>query len=145
MTTELALLIADLYEAAGTLRRIGETTAAAEGQTQARWQLMSAVSEHPETVPRAARRLGVTRQAVQRVANELVEARLAVYVDNPDHRTSPLLTLTGAGRDTLAAINRRAHDMNSAVARTLGASTVAELRTGVRRLITALPDYSSSS
>ncbi|MGW8557309.1 hypothetical protein [Streptomyces tubercidicus] len=41
MAEELALLVADVYEAAGALRRAGETLAAAEGQTQARWQLMS--------------------------------------------------------------------------------------------------------
>ena len=43
----MALLVADVYEAAGVLRKSGEAVAATEGQTQARWQLLSAVSETP--------------------------------------------------------------------------------------------------
>lgn len=140
MSTEIALLIADVYELAGALRRVGETTAASEGQTQARWQLLSAISDHPETVPRAARRLGITRQAVQRVANELAQLGLADYVDNPDHRTSPLLVMTEAGREKLEAINRRAAAMNRLLASRVGDSAVSEMRSGVRRLLAAVDE-----
>lgn len=107
MTDELPLLVADIYEAAGALRRAGETLAGAEGQTQARWQLMSVVSEEPQSVARAARRLGVARQGVQRIATNLVGDGLAVFQDNPDHRTSPLLALTDSGRQALSAITTR--------------------------------------
>ncbi len=89
MADEMALLVADVYELAGLLRRSGEAIAAREGQTQARWQFLSVISGDALTVPQAARRLGVTRQAVQRVANELVDDGLAELVANPDHRTSP--------------------------------------------------------
>ena len=49
---ELALLVADVFEAAGVLRRYGERTAATAGQTQARWQLLSVVSENLHTASR---------------------------------------------------------------------------------------------
>lgn len=62
MPDEMALLVADVFEAAGLLRRSGEAIAATEGQTQARWQLLSVVSEEPLTVAQAARRLGIARQ-----------------------------------------------------------------------------------
>lgn len=140
MADEIASLIADVYELAGALRRIGETVAAAEGQSQARWQVLSAVSERPETVARSARRLGVTRQAVQRVANELVNEGMAEFRDNPDHRTSPLLNLTESGRATLVAINRRARDVNRRLGRRLGAADVEATREGVQRFIAALAD-----
>lgn len=140
MADEIALLVADVYDLAGLLRRIGDTMAAPEGQTQARWQLLSAISEHPETVSRAARRLGVTRQAVQRVANELVHERLAEYRDNPDHRGSPLLALTDAGRDALTAINRRAQAFHRRLAHRLGPSRVSALRADVQRFIAVLAD-----
>jgi DNA-binding MarR family transcriptional regulator len=104
----MALLIADLYEVSGVLRRWGEAIAAGEGQTQSRWQVLSVVSEVPMTVPSAARRLGISRQAVQRTANELVDDGLARLTPNPDHRTSPLLELTEAGREVLARITRHA-------------------------------------
>jgi DNA-binding MarR family transcriptional regulator len=101
-------LVADVYELAGRLRDQGERIAAGVGQTQARWQLMSVVSERPLTVPQAARRLGITRQGAHRTANHLVGADLANFVDNPDHRVSRLLELTPAGREVLSAITARA-------------------------------------
>jgi DNA-binding MarR family transcriptional regulator len=138
MGDEVALLVADVYELAGLLRRTGEAAAAQEGQTQARWQLLSAISEESLTVPQAARRLGVTRQGVQRVANDLLAANLVELTVNPDHRTSPLLALTDSGRITLRALTRRARVMNERVGVALGAAGVAKTRSGVRELIAVL-------
>ncbi len=105
---EDSILIADVYEAAGALRTSGEVIAREEGQTLARWHVMAAVSEAALTVASAARRMGLTRQAVQRVANELVADGLASFAENPDHRTSPLLRLTPLGEELLTRIERRA-------------------------------------
>lgn len=135
---EFALLVADVYELAGALRRSGESLAATENQTQARWQLMSAVSEDSMSVPTAAARLGISRQAVQRVANDLVTDNLAVFMINPGHRTSPLLTLTETGRTTLSAIDRLARSTNRRNADRVGADTVTALRAGIGRILTAL-------
>ena len=73
-TPQIPLLVADLYEAAGALRRHGDRLAAAAGQSQARWQLVSVASAGGWTVPRIAHRLGITRQAVERVADDLLGA-----------------------------------------------------------------------
>ncbi len=136
---ELALLVADIYEAAGVLRRSGETIAGAEGQSQARWQLLSVISGGPITVAQAARRLGVTRQGVQRVANDLIDERLAVAGPNPDHRSSPLLELTPVGVATLRRINDRAEEINAEIAKKLNPTTVARTRQALRALIDATP------
>jgi DNA-binding MarR family transcriptional regulator len=135
---EVALLIADVYEAAGVLRRWGERIAATEGQTQARWQLMSAVSEGDWTVPAAAERLGTSRQAVQRIANELVEDGLVEFAANPRHRRSMLLRLTPGGRQVLAAINRRAARHHRAVTGALAAAELMHARAELRRLVDAV-------
>ncbi|MEV6317140.1 MarR family winged helix-turn-helix transcriptional regulator [Streptomyces sp. NPDC051776] len=141
MADEMALLVADIFEAAGALRRSGESLARAEGLTQARWQVLSVASDEPVTVARAARRLGVTRQNVQRVANDLVALGQAEYRSNPDHRGSPLLTLTPGGRDSLERIRDRA----SAIHRTLGAELpdeeIREARSFIRRLLAELGAY----
>lgn len=134
MTEELALLVADVFEAAGALRRAGEALAAAEGQTQARWQLMSVVSEDSLPVARAARRLGVARQGVQRIANELVRDGLAEFQDNPDHRTSPLLALTPTGRRALEAITVRAEAAHRAMGEGITQADLAAVRALLRRL-----------
>ena len=106
-----ALLVADVFDAAGVLRRYGERIAASAGQTQARWQLLSVVSEGDWTVPMAADRLGISRQAVQRIANDVVTDDLAVFEENPRHRRSPFLRLTANGR---AGARRRSPSRRSA-------------------------------
>jgi DNA-binding MarR family transcriptional regulator len=138
MPDEMALLVADVYELAGLLRRSGEVAAAAQGQTQARWQLLSVICDEALTVPQAARRLGVTRQGIQRVANDLAVAGLAEFQSNPDHRTSPLLALTGNGRDVLEAITERAAVANTRLAAALGPARLRATRDGIRRLILEL-------
>jgi DNA-binding MarR family transcriptional regulator len=134
----LPLLAADVFEAAGVLRRHGERIAASAGQTQARWQLMSVVSAGDWTVPRAADRLGTSRQAVQRIASELIADGLAAYARNPRHRRSPFLRLTSHGSRVLAAITRQARPRHCALAGELGPADVARLRAGLRQLTAAV-------
>jgi DNA-binding MarR family transcriptional regulator len=60
------------------------------------------------TVPQIGRRLGVSRQSVQRVANELAADGMASFEPNPDHKASPILALTATGRQALKRINTAA-------------------------------------
>ncbi|NTY59115.1 MarR family winged helix-turn-helix transcriptional regulator [Mycolicibacterium sphagni] len=138
MGDAMALLVADVFELAGLLRRSGEAMAVSEGQTQARWQLLSVVSDEALTVPQAARRLGVTRQAVQRIANELVRDELVELDSNPDHRTSPLLSLTDDGRRVLSRINKLAARENNRLVQSIGADVMRSTHQGVRRLTAVL-------
>ncbi|MEV6583226.1 MarR family winged helix-turn-helix transcriptional regulator [Streptomyces sp. NPDC051582] len=135
MPDEMALLVADVYETAGLLRRSGEAIAATEGQTQARWQVMSVVCEDSLTVARAARRLGIARQGVQRVANDLVRENLAVFQPNPDHRGSPLLTLTAEGQRVLGTITTRAAEVHRALTADIPVDEIVRARTLLRRII----------
>jgi DNA-binding MarR family transcriptional regulator len=133
-----ALVVADIFDAAGVLRRDGERAASSAGQTQARWQLMSVVSDGDWTVPMAADRLGTSRQAVQRIANELVDDRLAAFVDNPRHRRSPFLRLTDEGRRVLAAITGQAEHRHQALLDKLDGVDLVQIRAGLRRLTAAV-------
>lgn len=130
----LALLVADIFDAAGVLRRDGERTASSAGQTQARWQLMSVVSDGDWTVPMAADRLGTSRQSVQRIANDLIDDGVAALADNPSHRRSPFLRLTDDGRHVLDAITCRAQHRHRALLAKLDGVDLVELRVGLRRL-----------
>ncbi|MFI8221510.1 MarR family winged helix-turn-helix transcriptional regulator [Streptomyces sp. NPDC085932] len=138
MPAEAALLIADVFEAAGALRRLSEKTASVEGLTQARWQVLSAVSEDPLTVPQAARRLGVRRQNIQRVANDLAAFGLAAYAPNPDHRGSPLLTLTPRGKETLARVTDRAAARDRTLFAAVPEEEIIAARATLRRLLSEL-------
>ena len=86
------------------MRQVGEGVAGEVGQTQARWQVLSVLSSFSWTVPQAARRLGVTRQGVQRVVDLLVANDLAELLPNPDHARSPIVHLTALGLETLDRI-----------------------------------------
>src|SRR5262245_6032955 len=61
----------------------------------------------PRTVPQLARRRECSRQHVQVLVNRLVADGMAELMDNPDHRRSPLVSLTPAGRGALEAMWRR--------------------------------------
>ncbi|MEU3830258.1 MarR family winged helix-turn-helix transcriptional regulator [Streptomyces sp. SID161] len=145
MSDETALLVADVFEAAGALRRLGEETAGAEGLTQARWQVLSAVSAEPLTVPQTARRLGVSRQNTQRVANDLVALRLAAFAPNPDHRGSPLLTLTPRGRESLARVTARAEDIHRTLFAAIPDEEIRATRAALRRLLTELDRHEGTT
>jgi DNA-binding MarR family transcriptional regulator len=98
----------------GTLNRsllsVGESIAAAAGQTHARSACLQQITERPRTVAQIAGLLGTARQSVQRVADLLVEDGLASYVDNPRHRRAQLLALTTSGLQALATMRAAHHD-----------------------------------
>ena len=136
----LPLIVADVYELAGRFRASGEAIAATVGQTQARWQVMSAASGAPLTVAQIARRLGVSRQNVQRIADLLVAENSATFEPNPDHRTAPHLVLSARGRSALAEIAKAADARHAKLARRLAGVDVGAIHSGLRRLIEAMND-----
>lgn len=132
------VIIADIYEIAGRFRENGEAIARTVGQTQARWQVLSAASGRPQTVPQIARVLGVTRQNVQRIADLLVAEGAAELHDNPDHHGSPHFILTQRGHVALKAITKAATGYHNRLARRFSHSDVLSLQWGLRQLLTAL-------
>jgi DNA-binding MarR family transcriptional regulator len=95
------LLIADVYELAGTSRRTSDRMAAEHGQTAARWHVLSVLADGPHGVPAIAHRLGHARPSVQRIVHDLEAAGLVEPRPNPLHARSPLVALTPAGKETL--------------------------------------------
>jgi DNA-binding MarR family transcriptional regulator len=132
----LPLVIADVFECAGALRRVGDELAGRVGQTQARWQLLSVLSEGDWTAATAARRLGVSRQAVQRIADVLQAERLVRIEPNPAHRRSPLLRLTHRGDAALRTISAAATGWHRRAAADIALSDLETTR-GVLQAITA--------
>lgn len=64
---------------------------------------------YPDTalsVPAIARRHDVSRQHVQVTVNGLLDKGLVTRVENPRHRRSRLIRLSGPGRDTFIRIRR---------------------------------------
>jgi DNA-binding MarR family transcriptional regulator len=127
-------LVAEIYECAGLFRKQGERVAVQSGQTQARWQVLSVVSNDGFTVPQIARRLGVTRQSVQRVVNELHKDNLLSFVANPDHRTSQRVVISPQGKNTLTEITAHAEMYHQNLQAEVGSANVKMVSEEVRKI-----------
>lgn len=79
----LRALMLEVFRLNGALIRHGEALTVPLGQTQARWQVIGAVGETARTVPQIARRMGMSRQGVQRVADLLARDGLISFDQNP--------------------------------------------------------------
>ena len=90
--------------------------------------MLGALAEHgaPRTVSQIARAIGLTRQSVQRVADDLRGAGLIVLLANPDHARSKLMSMTPAGQDAYAEALRRQAPWVAGLAAGLSAQDVAE-------------------
>ncbi len=56
-------------------------------------------ADRPQTVPQIGRALSSSRQVIHRAANRLEELGLIMKLQNPDHKTAPLLEPTAEGRE----------------------------------------------
>jgi DNA-binding MarR family transcriptional regulator len=88
----------------GRFLGLAEHLARPAGLTAAWWQVLGAVLTAPLPVSAIARDMGITRQAVQRTADLLVDRGLLTYRDNPAHRRAKLVAPTAEGRAAVAAI-----------------------------------------
>lgn len=93
-------LILEVFRLNGRLLAAGDGLVADIGLTSARWQVLGAVaySPAPDSVSGLARGMGLTRQAVQRVVNDLVGLDLLELRLNPNHQRAPLVVFTAKGR-----------------------------------------------
>jgi DNA-binding MarR family transcriptional regulator len=122
----------------GALARVGHTIARGEGQTHARWQVLNAASAGDQSVSQLARRLGVTRQAVQRVTEDLARKRLVSYRDNPRHSRSRHVGLTPKGRLLVRRLKSRSRRFREHLARRTTKRDLVALRESVRNLTDAV-------
>lgn len=97
-------LTLNLLELTSAMESKAAELSAPHGETSSRWKVLTSASGNPHTVPQIARRMGLSRQAVQKTAHGLVADGLAFFEDNPDHRTSPFLRLTPRGTKLMDSI-----------------------------------------
>ncbi len=91
-------LILNLLELTSAMEAKGQEIVKPHKQSLSHWKVLTAAGCDTYTVSQIARRMGLSRQAVQKISNTLVDEGLARYVDNPDHKTSPIVELTKQGR-----------------------------------------------
>jgi DNA-binding MarR family transcriptional regulator len=95
---------------------------------QRRWQILGAIAleGRPLTVAQIARRMGISRQAVQRVADRLRDAGLTEYQENRDHKRAHLVMLTERGTFAYAEADSRQTAWVNALGKGLDAKAIDE-------------------
>ncbi len=127
-----------------TFRLNARLTDAAQGMagagqlTAAWWQVIGGVLDEPRSVAEIARRMGMTRQGVQRVADLLVERELAEYRENPAHRRAKLLACTEAGYWAVRRISLVQQPWAERVGHAVGTDELLHALTVMQRLIEIL-------
>lgn len=134
--TELGPRIAEVYHLLGPLyravqRRVEDDESVMGMSVGVRAVLDELNWSAPATVPTLTARLDLSRQFVQRMVNEALEAGWIQRQPNPDHRRSPLLGLTGRGQEAIDGVVEREHAL---MGRTPGGLTDDDLDATMRVL-----------
>jgi DNA-binding MarR family transcriptional regulator len=134
----LTELVLETFRLNGRLLEAAQGLAAEGGITAAWWQVLGGVLDEPRSVADVARRMGLTRQAVQRIADLLVARGLAEYRANPAHRRAKLLACTEAGYWAIRRIALAAHPWADRIGGQVGTAELQRATATMRRLVSAL-------
>ena len=133
-------LILRIFRVNGALLAAGDRLVAELGLTSARWQLLGGIAdqEQPLSVAQLARKLGNTRQAVQRIANDLEAEGVVAFRINPLHKRAQLVELTNRGRELFERSMALQRPWAASLGRDLTASQVSEVCVTLDSLLVAL-------
>jgi DNA-binding MarR family transcriptional regulator len=144
-------LILEVFRLNGRLLVAGDQLVSRLGLTSARWQVLGAIAlaERAEPVAWLARSMGLNRQGVQRIVNELVAEGYVALEPNPHHRRASLVVLTAKGRTAFAAVDRLQTPWVNALAKGVRFEDIAAAKRTVvalrKRLEEAAPEAGSSA
>lgn len=98
-------LILETFRLNGALLSAGNRLTKPFDLTSARWQVLGPIADELLTVAQIARRMGLARQGVQRIVNDLVDLGLVTLKPNLDHKRAPLVALTKTGKEIMEEVN----------------------------------------
>ena len=121
-------IVLEIFKLGGLLVSEGDQMGAEYGVTSARWKILGALSmkDEPQTVSQIARSMGLTRQAVQRLADAMHEDDLLSFHENPAHKRAKLISISELGKEIYTKLYIK--QSNWAIERSTGI-TKAELDT----------------
>lgn len=139
-------LVLEVFRLNGELLAAGDALVGDLGLTSARWQVMGAMALSPVPLPVAhlARNMGLTRQAVQRLVDEMKKDGLIRHAPNPHHRRAVLALLTEAGEAAYRAAMARQERWADRLAAGLAPEAVEAARGTLRELRRRLDDRAAS-
>ncbi len=136
------VLVLEVLAAFFDLRAVGQRYGLVTEQGAGSWGLLRMLkSEGPLTVPDVARMRSVSRQYIQKLANELIAEGWLAMEDNPLHKKSRLMILTGQGEAKLVEMTERFKELTQRMAPNfplrdlqVSVNTVIELRKHLAKL-----------
>jgi len=90
-------LVLEVFRLNGRLIAAGDALVAGIDLTSARWQVIGAMAKDARPVAHIAHAMGLTRQSVQRIVDELAVAGFVSFQPNPHHKRAKLVSLTSKG------------------------------------------------
>lgn len=134
----LTEVILETFRLNARLMEAAQSMAAHGGISAAWWQVLGGILDEPRTVAEIGRRMGVSRQGVQRVADLLVERGLAEFRPNPAHRRAHLVACTEAGYWAIRRISLAQVPFANRISAEVGESRLRETLATMRDLVGAL-------
>ncbi|ACF15046.1 transcriptional regulator, MarR family [Chloroherpeton thalassium ATCC 35110] len=94
-------IVLEIFKLSGLIAADGDRLTKDLGLTSARWKVLGALSMagEPMTVAKIAKTMGQTRQGVQRIADEMADAGIVTYRNNPNHKRAKFMVLTDKGNE----------------------------------------------
>ena len=148
-TTEtdlLSELVLEIFRLNGRLIAAGDALVAEIDLTSARWQVIGAIALQPAPAPVAhvAQAMGLTRQSVQRIADELEKVGVVAFRPNPRHKRAKLIVLTAKGTTLNEAAMARQRPWAKRLAAGLGRAELEAARDILARLRVRLEETPQS-
>lgn len=136
-------LVLETFRLNGRLLAAGDELIADLGLTSARWQVLGAIALSPVPLPVAhiARNMGLTRQAVQRLANEMERDGLVRFEPNPHHQRARLLMLTRRGTTAFDAAMERQRPWARSLGAGLGIERIKQAAEILRKIRSRLENH----
>ncbi len=138
-------LILDVFRLNGRLQLAGDRLVSELGLTSARWQILGAIAyaDRPESVAWHARAMGVHRQGVQRIVNELNREGVVEFQPNPHHKRAHLVVLTQRGRKLYQVAIARQIPWVNELSEGLSSEDIATAQNVIGRLTARLEESST--
>ena len=135
-------LVLETFRLNGRLLGAGDALVADVGLTSARWQVLGAVALSPVPLPVAhiARNMGLTRQAVQRIVNEMEREGFVRFEPNPHHQRAKLVLLAPRGKAAYDAAMKRQRPWASSLAKGLSTKQIETATATLRAIRQRLDD-----
>jgi DNA-binding MarR family transcriptional regulator len=127
-------LILETFRFNGRLLTAGDRLTKPFKLSSARWQVLGAIVEKPLSVAQIARNMGVARQSVQRLADNLEKTGIVEYAPNPDHERAKLVRLNDEGYRVVKALIQSQIRWANEIASTASSGEIASALSLMRKL-----------